>query len=78
METTTIRVDKETHSRLAEMSRENGVSIGDTVRQAAEALHRQKFAARVAAELSAMRQDPGAWKAYLADAESFSVTDGLP
>jgi len=77
METTTIRVDKDTHARLTELSRESGASIGDTVRQATEALHRQKFAARVAAELAVLRQDPAAWKAYLVDAESSSVTDGL-
>jgi len=77
MGTTTIRVDKETHARLVHLSRESGASIGDTVRDAAEALRRQRFAHRVADELADIRRDPAAWQAYLAEGNSTSVTDGI-
>ena len=77
MGTTTIRVDTDTHARLVELGDAAGTSLIETVRDAAEALRRQRFARRVAAELSELRRDPEAWASYLADAEASSVTDGL-
>ena len=77
MATTTIRVDKDTHERLQELSRESGRSLIDTIRDATEALGRQRFAHQVAAELAALRTDEDAWKDYLAEAESTSVADGI-
>jgi len=50
MGTTTIRVDTETHARLIELSESTGSSLMATVRAAAEALRRQRFARQVAAE----------------------------
>lgn len=49
----------------------------ETVRQAAEALRRQRFAQRVARELDELQEQPSAWAEYLADAESTAVGDGL-
>jgi hypothetical protein len=75
--TTTIRVDTETHARLLELSAAAGSSLMDTVRDAAEALRRQRFAHQVAAELEALRADPDAWSAYLAEAARTDVGDGI-
>ena len=77
VETTTIRVDVDTHARLLEMSRQTGATLIETVRAAAEALHRQRFAHRVAGELDRLRSDPEAWRDYLGEAEATSVTDGV-
>lgn len=77
MTTTTIRVDAATHARLLELGMANGDSLIETVRAAAEALWRQRFARQVAVELGALHNDPEAWAAYLADAESTSVSDGI-
>ncbi len=77
MATTTIRVDTTTHAQLTELSRATGQSLIDTVRDAAEALRRQRFAQQVSAELSDLRDDPVAWEAYLADAAATSVADGV-
>ncbi len=77
MGTTTIRVDTETHARLLALSKATGASLIETVRDAAEALRRQRFAHQVAAELAELRQDPHAWHAYLADADETSVSDGI-
>ena len=77
METTTIRVDRETHARLAEMSRDSGDSLTETVRQAAEALRRLRFGLRVQEEYAALRSDPEAWADYLDEAESSYVADGV-
>lgn len=77
MPTTTIRVDSETHARLLEMSKASGASLIDTVRDAAEALRRLRFAQQVTSELAALRADTAAWADYLAEADATAVTDGL-
>jgi len=77
MATTTIRVDTETHARLVEISRATGESLIDTVRDAAEALRRQRFAHRVAVEIDELSRDQEAWRGYLAEAEQTSVSDGI-
>ena len=77
MQTTTIRVDKTTHADLVELSRGSGASIMETVRDAAEALRRQRFAHDVTAEIAELRTDADAWDSYVAEAEATSVVDGI-
>lgn len=77
MGTTTIRVDTDTHARLLALSQATGASLIETVRDAAEALRRQRFAHQVAAELTDLREDPEAWRAYLAEADDTLVSDGI-
>jgi hypothetical protein len=77
MATTTIRVDKDTHALLQALSKESGMSLIETIRDAAEALGRQRFAHRVAAELAELKTDEESWTAYLAEAGSTSVVDGI-
>jgi predicted transcriptional regulator len=78
MGTTTIRVDSDTHSRLLELSHATGTSLIETVRDATEALRRQRSAHQVAAELAELRTDPTAWEgAYLSAANTTSVADGI-
>ena len=77
MSTTTVRIDRETHARLVRMSKLAGVSLGATIRDATEALRRQRFAHRVVAEVAELWNDRSAWSSYLEEAESTSVVDGL-
>lgn len=77
MATTTIRVDADTHARLLELSASAGTTLMDTVREATEALRRQRFAEDVAAELARLRDDRAGWSAYVDEAEATSVGDGL-
>ena len=77
MDTTTIRVDRDTHARLVEMSHSSGDSLIDTVRQAADALRRLRFGLRVQAQYADLRDDPEAWADYLAEVESTHVSDGV-
>ena len=74
---TTIRVDTETHATLIELAAQGRASLMDTVREAAEALRRQRFATRVVEQLQALRQDEAAWTNYLSDADSTEVGDGI-
>ena len=53
------------------------MSLIDTVRLAAEALRRERFARRAVGELAALREDDAAWEDYLGEAESSAVGDGL-
>lgn len=75
--TTTIRVDSETHARLAEMSSDAGRTLIETVRDAAEALHRQRFADAVNKRMAELQADPEAWADYLGEVEGTSGLDGL-
>ena len=77
MSTTTIRVDTDTHAQLVAMSKASGASLLETVREAAEALRRQRFARRVAEELIELARNPDDWDDYVAEAESSSVADGV-
>lgn len=77
MQTTTIRVDRETHARLLEISEATGDTLTKTVRDAAEALQRLRFGLRVQEELAVLKSDPAAWDDYLAQAETTSVSDGI-
>ena len=77
MGTTTIRVDRDTHARLLEISEANGDTLTKTVRDATEALERVRFGLRVQEQIAALRSDPDAWRDYLAEAETSSVTDGI-
>ena len=51
------------------------MSLIDTVRAAAEALRRERFARRAIGELAALREDAAAWEEY--EAESSAVGDGV-
>lgn len=77
MATTTVRVDLETHARLLQMGAASGSSLMDTVREAAEALRRQRLGQQVADEVAVLRTDPAGWAEYLAEAEASSVSDGI-
>jgi hypothetical protein len=77
MQTTTIRVDTETHAALLALAAESGMSLMATTKAATEALRRQRFAHHVTEELNALRADREAWADYLADAERTSVGDGV-
>ena len=74
--TTIIRVDLETHAELMQMSNASGTSLIETVRAAAEALRRQRFAETVAAEYAALRRDPHAWAEYVAEGD-LPASDGI-
>ena len=76
MHPSAIRVDTATHARLLEISKASGASLGETVRDAADALHRQRFAEDVVKHLSALHDDPAAGKDYLVEAEETPVADG--
>lgn len=76
MGTTTIRVDTETHARLAELARERGETLMDAVAAAAEELWKVEFAKRLMAQYEELRKDPEAWEEYLAEFD-WAIADGI-
>lgn len=76
MSTTTIRIERDVHRRLVQLSRSTGQQLMDTVRDATEALERARFAASVVSELDALRHHPDRWAAYVGDAD-LAVGDGI-
>lgn len=77
MASTTIRVDVTTRDALAILARERNASLGDTVREAAEALRRARFAERTVDAYARLHADEPARQAYEAEAEATSVGDGI-
>jgi predicted transcriptional regulator len=74
--TTTIRVDREVHRRLATLGEKSGQQLVDVLRDATAALERERFAKTVIGQLDELRGDADAWAAYLADAD-LAVGDGI-
>ncbi len=77
MQTTTIRVDVETHRQLVALSERHGQSLGATVRLAAEALNRNDLTIRINSQLDRLHDDPNEWGNYLAENEMFGASEGL-
>ena len=74
--TTTIRVDREVHRRLATLGEASGQPLVDVLRDATAALERERFAKTVLAQLDQLRRDPQAWAEYVADSD-LAVGDGV-
>lgn len=70
-DTTTIRVDRDTHARLMKLSEETRLAIVDIVRQSVAAFEHNHFAERIVAQLEAMRNDPDEWQSYVEECEMF-------
>lgn len=77
MGTKTIRVDRETHALLVELSESTGTSLMATVREAVEALRRQRLGFKVVDEMAELRSDSRGWSAYQSEADATDVADGL-
>jgi len=74
---TTIRVDKETHKLLQELSKTGNSTLIETVKDAAEALRRVRFGQIVASEFDSLRADERAWDSYMQESVSTEIADGI-
>ncbi len=75
MSTTTIRISREAHQRLIELSEAADSSLTSTVEDAIEALVARRFAERTAAQLDALRAEPQAWATYVGESEMPAAHD---
>jgi hypothetical protein len=74
-----IRVPDATHSILRELADETGEPMQNLLAEAVEAMRRRRILELTNAAYAAMRADPVAWQAELAERQAWDVTlpDGL-
>jgi hypothetical protein len=79
MPSDTVRIKPESHAKLKELARRSGESMPETLDRAIDALYRQRFLEEVNSGYAALRADPKAWAAELAERQLLagSLADGL-
>jgi predicted transcriptional regulator len=77
--TTTIRVSKASHARLAALAEEAGQPMTVTLDEALDALERRRFFLEVNARYQALRDDQEAWRVIESERSEWdaTLTDGL-
>jgi predicted transcriptional regulator len=75
-DSTTIRVDRDTHRRLLDLSQSSDLSLMEVLRRATAALEQQLFVAEAKSQMQRLRADPQAWVDYLRDSSLTEVSDG--
>jgi len=76
-DSTTIRVDRDTHRRLLDLSQSADLSLMEVLRRATAALEQQLFIAEAKSQMQRLRADPQAWADYLRDSLLTEVPDGV-
>ena len=76
-DSTTIRVDRNTHQRLLAISQQQGQSLMDILRRATDAIDRELFVGQARAQIEKLKADPQAWADYLRDSSLTEVSDGV-
>jgi hypothetical protein len=76
-DSTTIRVDRDTHQRLLAFSQQHGLSLMEILRRAADALDRELFVGEARAQIEKLKADPQAWVDYLRESSLTEVADGI-
>ena len=76
-DSTTIRVDRDTHQRLLAFSQQQGLSLMEILRRATDALDRELFVGEARAQIEKLKADPRAWADYLRESSLTEVADGV-
>ena len=76
-DSTTIRVDRDTHQRLLAISTQQGFSLMEILRRATDALDRELFVGEARSQIEKLKADPQAWADYLRDSSLTEVSDGV-
>ena len=76
-DSTTIRVDRDTHQRLLAFSQQQGLSLMEILRRATDALDRELFVGEARAQIEKLKADPRAWADYLRESSLTEVADGI-
>jgi predicted transcriptional regulator len=76
MASDTVRVKPETHAKLKALAEQTGRPMPEVLEQAVEALRRQRLLDAANRGYAALRQDPKAWSAELAEREAWDETLG--
>ena len=76
-DSTTIRVDRDTHQRLLTFSQQQGLSLMEVLRRATDALDRELFVGEARSQIEKLKADPQAWTDYLRESLLTEVADGI-
>ncbi len=76
-DSTTIRVDRDTHQRLLTFSQQQGLSLIEVLRRATDALDRELFVDEARSQMQNLKADPQAWADYLRESLLTEVADGI-
>ena len=76
-DSTTIRVDRDTHQRLLVFSQQQGLSLMEILRRATDALDRELFVSEARSQIEKLKADPQAWADYLRESSLTEVADGV-
>ena len=79
MPSTTVRISPAAHDALRELAARSGEPMQTVLDRAIESYRRRRFLEDLNAAFLALREDPGAWAAELAEREAWDATlaDGL-
>jgi predicted transcriptional regulator len=76
MASDTVRIKPETHVKLRDIAQASGQSMPDVLEQAVESLRRSRLLDESNRAYAALRDDPKAWKAEIAERKSWEATLG--
>ncbi len=79
MESTTVRIRKDTRDLLRELSAQSGAPMQEVLAKALEAYRRQRILVETNRAYAALRKDPKAWKELQEERREWDSTllDGL-
>jgi hypothetical protein len=72
----TVRIKSETHAKLRDIARSTGQSMPDVLDEAIETLRRIRILEETSRAYAALRSDPRAWRAELAERVLWEATLG--
>ena len=76
MASDTVRIKRETHAKLREIAKSSGQSMPEVLDEAVEVLRRIRLLDDTSRAFAALRSDPKAWRAELAERELWEATLG--
>lgn len=76
MASETVRIRPETHAKLRDIANSTGQSMPDVLEQAVETLRRVRVLEETNDAYAALRDDPKAWQAELAERALWEATLG--
>jgi hypothetical protein len=68
-----LRIRRATHAKLRELAKEEGATVQEVLERAVEAYRRDRFLKDLAEDFAALRANPKAWAAEVAERKAWST-----
>ncbi|MGH2804844.1 MAG: hypothetical protein ACRDL4_17650 [Thermoleophilaceae bacterium] len=76
METTTVRVRRDTRDRLASLGKRRGLSTADLLDELARRAEQDELLVALNEDFASLRRDPEAWQEHRAETATWDRTSG--